>query len=205
MDNSIPTRASLLCRLKDWQDQSSWQEFFDTYWRLIYRVAIKRGLSESEAEDVVQETMVAVARYMPGFHYDPALGSFKSWLLNLTRWRIADHCRSRARFPTSLPEDDEAGTNTSVIDKVADDSDQELTTIWNAEWEKNLIESAMARVKRQVDPERFQIFDLYVNKQWPPARVAETLGISITQVYLAKHRITDAIKEEVRRLELKLL
>lgn len=206
MEDLIPTRASLLGRLKNWQDQSSWQEFFDTYWRLIYRVALQRGLSESEAEDVVQETMVAVAKYMPDFQYDPAIGSFKAWLLNLTRWRIADHRRSRARFPKSLPEEAESETETEthVIDRVADETDPKLTLIWNTEWEQNLLAVAMTRVKCRVDPAHFQIFDLYVNKQWSPARVAETLGITVPQVYLAKHRITDALKEEVRRLELKM-
>src|SRR5579862_1370458 len=31
---SLATRASLLGRLKDLDDQASWQEFLDTYWRL---------------------------------------------------------------------------------------------------------------------------------------------------------------------------
>jgi RNA polymerase sigma-70 factor (ECF subfamily) len=53
----IPTRATLLDRMKDWKDQSSWQEFFDTYWKLIYGVARKGGLSDAEAQDVVQETI----------------------------------------------------------------------------------------------------------------------------------------------------
>ena len=30
------TPSSLLRRLKNWDDQSGWQEFFDTYWKLIY-------------------------------------------------------------------------------------------------------------------------------------------------------------------------
>jgi len=33
--DSIPTRSSLLGRLKDWEDQESWRDFFETYWRLI--------------------------------------------------------------------------------------------------------------------------------------------------------------------------
>jgi len=205
MEDTIPTRASLLGRLKDWQDQSSWQEFFDTYWQLIYRVAVKRGLSDSEAQDVVQETMVTVAKQMPDFHYDPSRGSFKAWLLNQTRWRIADHFRSRARFPAALSDQDDCDSDTKVIDKIPDETDQKLTTLWEAEWEKNIYDAALSRVKRRLDPERFQIFDLYVNKQWPPDRVAETLGIPVNQVYLAKHRITDAIKAEVRRLELQAL
>lgn len=85
----IPTRRSLLNRLKDWGDQAGWQEFFDTYWRLVYKVALKAGLTETEAQEVVQETLLEVAKKMPGFNYDPAAGSFKSWLLHTTRWKIS--------------------------------------------------------------------------------------------------------------------
>jgi hypothetical protein len=53
-NDSIPTRQSLLARLKDWEDQESWREFFDTYWRLIHATALKAGLSEPEAQEVVQ-------------------------------------------------------------------------------------------------------------------------------------------------------
>src|SRR5882762_11440295 len=77
----IQTRASLLHRLKNWQDEASWQEFFDTYWRLIYGVARQAGMTDVEAQDVVQETMVSVAKHMPTFKYDPAIGSFKAWLM----------------------------------------------------------------------------------------------------------------------------
>src|SRR4051794_13754244 len=77
----IPTRESLLSRLKDWEDQASWKDFFDTYWRLIYNLARKAGLSDAEAQDVVQETILSVARNIEGFRYDPAVCSFKSWML----------------------------------------------------------------------------------------------------------------------------
>ena len=96
-DELIPTRATLILRLKNWQDQSSWQDFFDTYWQLIYHVALKGGLREAEAQDVIQETMISVAKHMPTFKYDPAIGSFKAWLLNMTRWRITDQLRKRGQ------------------------------------------------------------------------------------------------------------
>ena len=51
----IPTRTSLLGRLKNWDDQESWKEFFDTYWKMLYSVARRTGLSETDAQDVVQE------------------------------------------------------------------------------------------------------------------------------------------------------
>src|SRR5580692_1956052 len=103
----IPTRTTLLLRLKDWQDQSGWQDFFDTYWNLIYGVAIKGGLTPMEAEDVVQETMISVAKHMPGFKYDPAIGSFKGWLLTMTRWRMTDQLRKRG--PLNLPIEADGG------------------------------------------------------------------------------------------------
>jgi DNA-directed RNA polymerase specialized sigma24 family protein len=56
-------------------------------------------------------------------------------------------------------------------------------------------------VKRRLDPQRYQIFDFYVNKEWPPEKVAKAFGISVDQVYLAKHRVTEMIKAEVKRLE----
>lgn len=203
VDELIPTRATLLQRLKNWQDQSSWQEFFDTYWKLIYRVALKAGLTETEAQDVVQETMVSVAKHMPAFKYDPAIGSFKAWLLKLTRWRILDQFRKRGPLRhQSLSQDTATGTRT--VDKVVDPKSQDLDAVWNAEWEKNLLDAALLKVKRRVDAQKYQIFDLYVNKAWPAAKVADAFGVSIEQVYLAKHRVTDVIKEEVRRLELEV-
>ena len=96
-DDFIPTWHSVLSRLKDWDDQESWRDFFDTYWKLIYGVAIKAGLSGVEAQEVVQETVIAVAKKIPEFKTDPAFGSFKAWLLHLTRWRIADQFRKRQR------------------------------------------------------------------------------------------------------------
>ncbi len=57
IDEFLPTRLSLLGRLKDWGDQQSWQDFFDIYHRLIHSVALKAGLSPTEAQDVVQEAV----------------------------------------------------------------------------------------------------------------------------------------------------
>ena len=43
------TRKSLIARLDNWEDQKTWDEFYQTYWRLIYSVAIKAGLRPEEA------------------------------------------------------------------------------------------------------------------------------------------------------------
>lgn len=200
-DELIPTRATLILRLKDWQDQASWQDFFDTYWKLIYRVARKGGLTEAEAQEVVQETMIAVAKHMPTFEYDPAIGSFKGWLLNMTRWRMLDHIRRQNTHRSNISESVEHTDETELLNRIADPASLDLDVLWESEWEKNLFDAALAKVKRKVDPQSYQIFDFYVNKEWPPEKVAETFGIPVDQVYLIKHRVTGMIKDEVKRIE----
>jgi RNA polymerase sigma factor (sigma-70 family) len=197
----IPTRATLLQRLKDWQDQPSWQEFFDTYWKLIYGVARGAGLSDAEAQDVVQETIFSVARHMPTFRYDPAIGSFKAWLLNMTRWRIIDQFRKRGSPAIHRHEHNDPPTGTRTTDEIVDPASQHLDQLWEAEWQKAVFDAAIAKVKRQIDPQKFQLFDLYVNQEWAADKVAKAFGVPVDAVYLAKHRVTESIKEEVRRLE----
>src|SRR5688572_10094841 len=77
--DDLPTRRSLLSRLRNVEDNESWRTFFDTYWRLLYNVARKSGLADHHAQDVVQETVIAVVRKIPEFRYDPVKGLFKQW------------------------------------------------------------------------------------------------------------------------------
>ena len=193
--NLIPTRQSLLSRLRDWADDESWSEFFHTYWRMIYEVALKAGLREDEAQEVVQETVIAVARKMPGFKYDPAIGSFKGWLLQITRRRIVDQFRKRkTETAAEAPSSEE-------IESVPDPAGSALEAIWEEEWERSLLTVAIESVKRQVSPEQYQLYDLYMLKQWPVRKVASELGVSIGRVYLAKHRVGRWLKKELTRLE----
>ena len=195
----IPTRASLIHRLKNWQDEASWQDFFNVYWKLIYGVARKAGLSDSEAQDVVQETLVSVAKHMPTFQYDPSIGSFKAWLLNMTRWRIIGQFRKRSPEAIHRAADSQSGTAT--VDDVPDLQSPDLDAVWEAEWASNLLSAAMENLRRRADPQKFQIFDFYVNKEWPPEKVAERFGVSVDLVYQTKHRLTETLRAEVSRLE----
>jgi RNA polymerase sigma factor (sigma-70 family) len=205
-DEFIPTRATLIDRLKNWQDQASWQDFFDTYWKLIYGLARKFGLKEEDAQDVVQDTLVSVANQMPNFKYDPELGSFKSWLRTVIRSRILDHIRKRGQTTTvPIHVDSDGGDESFTLKELPDQNSQNLDQVYEQEWQKNLLDAAIARVKRKLDPQKYQVFDCYVNKEWPPEKVAATFKISVDQVYLAKHRITDMIKSEAKRLESEML
>jgi RNA polymerase sigma factor (sigma-70 family) len=200
-DELIPTRASLINRLKNWQDNTSWQDFFRIYWKLIYGVARKAGLTDVEAQDVVQETLISVAKHMPTFNYDPSIGSFKAWLLNMTRWRIIGQFRKRQPQAEYRPQGTDSTRRTDAVEAVADPNAPDLGEVWEADWQANLLAAAMEDLKRRIDPQRFQIFDFYVNKEWPPEKVAERFGVSIDQVYQIKHRLTATLRDEVTRLE----
>ena len=63
----LETRSSLIQRLKVTINGESWQEFFQTYWELIYNVARRSGLSEADAQDIVQETILKVHNSMDKF------------------------------------------------------------------------------------------------------------------------------------------
>jgi RNA polymerase sigma-70 factor (ECF subfamily) len=198
--SSLATRRSLLSRLKQSNAQESWQEFFDTYWRLIYATACSAGLTDSEAQEVVQETVLTVVRKIKSFRYDPVVGSFKGWLLTIVRWRIADQFRKRQRQirPPSSRRTEASGTAT--LERVADPA-LNLDAIWEEEWQRTLFAAALSRVKRQANARHYQMFDLHAVKHWSVDKVAQTLGVSAGQVRLAKHRITALMRREVARLE----
>jgi RNA polymerase sigma-70 factor (ECF subfamily) len=203
IDELIPTRRTLLSRLKDWNDEENWRLFFDTYWRLIYSTAIKGGLTAAEAEDAVQETVVSVMKSLPTFEYDPQKGSFKSWLLQLTRWRMIDQLRKRDPCLVRRKSQTETSTKTSTIERVADPEGPALEAVWDKEWEENLLQVALEKVKQRVDPKQFQIFDLHIMKKWPVSKVARVLSINAGRVYLANHRISKMVKKEIAQLRAK--
>jgi len=204
-ESIIPTRYSLLSRLQNWDDQESWKDFFDTYWRLIYNAAVNSGLSEAEAQDVVQETVICVAKDIQKFKRDRAKESFKGWLRNLTRWRIRDQLRKRMPGHAEKGEPSAGEADNVAFESLVAPGNPSLEELWDREWQENLFEAAVGRVKRQVKEEQFQMFDLYVMKKWPVAKVAQTLGVNAGQVYLAKHRISGLIKKEIQRLEKNLI
>lgn len=200
-DDFLPTRRTLLSRLRNWEDQESWRDFFYTYWKLIYSAAKRAGLNDVEAQEVVQETVIGVAKCIPEFQYDPQKGSFKGWLLFLTRRAISKKYRSRRRRYGNAEEPGKFVPLYDSIGGIAGSKECELEKYWDAEWNKNLIDAAIGKVKLHVNPKHFQIFSYSVIKEWPAKKVAQTLNVNIAQVYLIKHRIAKLVQREVKRLE----
>jgi RNA polymerase sigma-70 factor (ECF subfamily) len=198
---SLETRRSLLSRLRDFEDTESWQTFFDLYWRLLYNVARRAGLDDGDAQDVVQDTVMAVAREIPQFRYDRERGSFKQWLFRILRRRIADHFRKIYRQPVEAGMRAEILEGTAEADAIVMRDGVSLSDAWNQEWERSILDAAIAQVRAQANPKHFQVFDYCVLKEWPVAKVASTLGMNAAQVYLARHRVSSAVKRAARRIE----
>jgi RNA polymerase sigma factor (sigma-70 family) len=199
--DNLSTRASLVNRLRDLGDDASWRCFLDTYWRLIYNVARRSGLSHAAAQDVVQDTVISIARKMPDFRYDPSVGSFKQWLLLVTRRRICDHVRRRYR---SLPSADERNDSFIASPVSAESPDVLIDAAWEEEWQENVFQAALARVRERVKPKHFQVFDYCVLRNVRASEVARMLGLNAAQVYLARHRVSAAVKRAAAEIEAEL-
>ena len=201
----LPTRASLLHRLKDLGDDASWKEFFDTYSKLIYGVARRTGLTDAEAQDVVQETVISVSRKIEGFVYDPVNGSFKAWLKRLTEWRVYDFLRKKQYQSKGVRLPKEEPLNTTLAELQESPIGEEMEAAWNVEWENHILGVALNRIKSQVPAKQYQLFYYHVVKKFPAKQVAERLKAKLTEVYMAKYRITALLKEEIKALEKRLV
>ncbi len=196
-ERSLPTRWTLIGRLKELGDTDSWQEFFDLYRHLICNVALKAGLSPSEAEEVVQETFISVSRKMPEFKASPEFGRFSHWLLQIARYRILDQLRKR--IPTSQhgAAKESESPRTSTVERIPDPASLDWETVWDRAHQESLLQIALEKVKQQVDPAQFQLYDYYVLREVEAARVAHMLQVSVARVYLAKYRIGKLLKKAV--------
>ncbi len=179
---------NFILRLRDWQDKQSWDEVYRLYHRLVHTIACRAGLNEAEAWDAVQETFVTLAKQSLKGTFDPERGSFKSWLLHVAQWRINDQLRKRGQEAEELPPGD-----------VPDSQSENFDKLWEREWQQDLMRAALARV-RQKSPRQFRIFDYHVLQGMDTAEVGRKLGISASQVYLAKHRVGSLLRREIEEL-----
>ncbi|HTL54967.1 MAG TPA: sigma-70 family RNA polymerase sigma factor [Candidatus Limnocylindrales bacterium] len=210
--SSIQTRPSLLARLKGGDDTESWQEFYRIYGKMVRDFAMQAGLTATEAEEVVQETAIGTSRHLSDYRYNPKVCRFKTWLLNQATWRIKDQLKQRQRasaadhnagqIPSPGREIIEADTpRTTTINRVPDPASLDLELLFEQRWRKNLFGAALERVKGKFGHKQFQIFDLLVVQEWSAPLVAKSLGVSLTSVYVTRHRIASAVKRECKRLE----
>lgn len=199
-DSFLPTRSSLLSRLKNASDAAGWQYFVDNYGRLVFQVCLRSGLTRQEAEDIVQEVVAAVAKQMPRFEYDRSRGSFKGWLARVTRNHIADFLERKSKEMQRRVELPEERTNAIAAEQQGGGMDE----VWESEWREHLMTRALRCVQQQLPARSVQIFQMSAVEGWSTEKIAAALRISRPQVYLARHRAARLVKKEIERLKKEL-
>ena len=193
------TRLTLIGRLKDLQDQESWAEFVDLYWRRLYSVAVSKGLTDSEAKDAAQETLIGLSKDID--KYNASLGRFTPWLLGRLKWRIEDQLRKRKHQYQSQSDCSDTRSRTDTIGRIPDQRSPTLEELSEAEWKQYLFKLALEKIKHEVSPAHFQIFDLYALKKLPTEEVASLAGVTPNTVFVVKSRILELLEEEIKRLK----
>jgi RNA polymerase sigma-70 factor (ECF subfamily) len=190
-----PTRASLLLRLRDRQDEAAWREFVELYAPLVYGYARRRGLQDADAADLCQDVLGAVAGAVGRLEYDPRRGAFRSWLFTVVRrklsdWRAAQGNRIRGSGDTATHE---------LLDQCA--TPQGAEAEWEAEWEQRVFAWACEQVHRDVTEATWQAFWRTAVDGQPGKQVAADLSLSVAAVHHARSRVLARLKELVQSVQ----
>lgn len=190
------TRATLLARLKDGEDEGAWSQFVELYAPLIYSFARKRGLQDADAADLMQEVLRSVARNMSRMDYDPNRGTFRGWLYTITRNKIYNLLSSQKNRPKPGGDSGVQERLESVPDRV-----DALEADWELEYQRQISSRAMERVQKEFHDSTWKAFWGTAVEGRSASEVGEELSMSTGAVYVAKSRIISRLREEVRKLQ----
>lgn len=186
MAYEVSTHVTLLGRLTRGSDRGAWVEFHQRYAELIRNFARRRGLQPADCDDVVQDVLVALTKALPGFQYDEQLGKFRSYLKTITVRVISRRfCQNRGEV------------HLEELDAVARDAeaDVEVESAWEHEWRQYHLRRAMATINAEFNQADCEAFQRYAVEGGDARDTAETLGLSVDQVYQAKSRILKRLGE----------
>jgi RNA polymerase sigma-70 factor (ECF subfamily) len=189
LSDSRATKPSLLLRIRDAGDSSSWGEFADIYGPIIRGYCRRRGLQEADAADVGQEVLAQVARSIGSFEYQPGRGRFRDWLGTVTRNKIVRFLEVKVRELRGMSE-------VSAADFATEGEDPE----WSAEFHTRILNAALMRIRDDFEVKSWDAFERLWGKDTPAPEVAQSLGMTIDAVYAAKSRILRRLREEVLAL-----
>ena len=201
--STMRTQATLLHRIRDWEDHESWTRFDQIYRGYVFSQARKAGLTAEESEDLVQDVFKRVAETIGAFDTGRDPGSFRRWLTTLVGWRIKDKISGRDRGVWGSAhfnkKDSEDGTAT--INQIPDvNAENQVDEAWEKEWQKHLLDAAFESVAKKVKAQHYQIFELYARQGWSVLRIAKELDMNVATVYVTNHRLTKILKAEVSYL-----
>jgi RNA polymerase sigma-70 factor (ECF subfamily) len=176
------TRSSLLFRVHDHRDAESWSEFDGLYRPLLIRYAQRRGMNSQAAEEIAQDCLIAVARQIGRFE---RRRSFRAWLRAIVDHKVCDYL-SRERGRTSLGGD--------ALGALRDPAPV-ASELWEQHWNEGVALTLLRRLQTSFAAHTVQAFSMYVLDDRPVAEIAETLGMTANQIYVAKSRVARYLRE----------
>jgi len=184
------TRISLLRSLRGGAGRVGWREFFDLYAPAVYRVARVRGLSESDADDVVQKVMLSISNHIDAFEYERDRGRFRDWVRRIAENKIRDDFRqSKIASPVqTLPAEHP-------------DSTPSIEALWEEQWRLQDMMHCLDLVASNVSPTRIQAFRLYVLGGLSAQEVADQLDVTVGYVYTARCQLLKMLRVHLDRLD----
>lgn len=183
------TRPSLLAALDDNAAGAGWLEFYHSYAPAVFRVARRRGMSQHDAEDVVQQTMLAISRHIGGFAYDRDRGTFRSWVRRIAESRIVDF--ARRRHPPAAPISD---SNEPVDDRPS------FNALWQQEWKLQDLLYCLERCRDEIAPRTFEAFRMYVLEGVSAADTAARTGLTVNHVYVVRSEVLKRLRKLAQSL-----
>jgi RNA polymerase sigma-70 factor (ECF subfamily) len=189
------TRVTLLGRLRrDPTNQAIWAEFVEHYGTRIYTWCRRWNLQEADAQDVTQNVLLKLADKMRSFDYDPSR-SFRAWLKTLTHHAWSDYLESRQRAGRG-------SGDSQVVDMLHSiEARADLMQQLEAEFDRELLEEAVARVRLRVAPQTWEAFRLTALEGLSGAEAAQRIPMQVAQVFVAKRRVQKMLSAEVAKLE----
>jgi len=197
MTDEYATRQTLLQRLKNQQDDRSWEEFAHYYQRYIYAIISNMQLSHHDCEDLVQAVLLKAWKNLPKFQYDPGKGKFRGWITVVTKNTVKDWFAKHSRRRRMIEE------GKDITDYDVPGELPELEAIAEKEWENYLTRLAWENVETNLAPKvRSAFLMLWEGKGIK--EIAEELDIAENTVYQYKGRVQKLLYKEVVRLEYEL-
>jgi RNA polymerase sigma-70 factor (ECF subfamily) len=189
------TNTSMLAGLRDRRNDACWSEFFARYQPMILAFARKLGLSDSDAQDAAQETLVAFAGSYRDGGYDRDKGRLRTWLMGIASHKVRDIQRRRGRevVLANNPE------STAFINKIPDE--EQMSQVWEAEWQQAIVKRCMEEVRTQVKPRTMEAFELFALKGLAAEEVARKLDMTENAVWIAKNRVLSRLRETQKYME----
>ncbi len=191
--SSFPdTRASLIVRLADAQNAQAWEEFARLYQPVVYRLARRRGFQHADAEELVQEVMLAVARAVERWVPDRERGRFRDWLHRIARNLMVNFLTRRKHQVWGTGK-----TDMQQLLEVECDAESAVSQMFEVEYRREAFRAAARQVQKDVKESTWQAFWLSTIDDLPAAEVARQLGLSVGGVYIARSRVMARLRREV--------